>query len=145
MQSEHDAEDVLQTAFVDIFTKLDTFKYESTLGAWIKRIVINKCINQRKKNRIHFEEITDHMQNGLLQTVEQPVNSYSVTGIREAISKLPEGYRAVFSLYALEGYDHEEIGEILGVSVSTSKSQYSRAKKKIKHILNEKNIEKTII
>lgn len=144
MQNEHDAEDALQTAFVDIFSKLDSFKYQSTLGAWIKRIVINKCINQLKKKRIHFEEITDHVQNGLFQSVEESNgNNYSVSGIKNALVKLPDGYRLVFSLYAMEGYDHEEIGEILGITVSTSKSQYSRAKKKIKQLLNETELEKT--
>ncbi len=131
-----DAEDLLQGTFIEVFTKLDTFRYESTIGAWIKRITVNKCINFLKSRRLVFAEmnqlpdIPDETEN------EPPQNpKYTVERINKAINQLPDGYRVVFNLYALEGYDHEEIGQILEISEATSKSQYSRAKAKLRDIL----------
>ncbi len=131
----HDAEDLLQSVFIEVFTKMDTFRYESTIGAWIKRIAINKGINFLKSRRMVFQEFspqddrlaeTPEEDNGLVLSVER---------INRAIQDLPDGYRMVFTLYALEGYDHEEIGEILGVSEATSKSQYSRARARLRELL----------
>jgi len=130
-----DAEDVLQESFVDVYRKLHTFKYESTPGAWIKRIVVNNCISRLRKNKLHIEEIEE----GRYVVEEEDESSdltYEVHQIKKAMSVLPEGYRAIFSLYALEGYDHSEIGQILNISESTSKSQYSRAKKKIRSLMS---------
>ena len=130
----HDAEDVLQSVFIEVFSKLDSFRYESSIGAWIKRITINKCINFMKSRRLNFSELT----NGADKADDAPETNepaYSVDKINRAIKELPDGYRVVFSLYALEGYDHEEIGQILGVSEATSKSQYSRAKSKLREML----------
>jgi RNA polymerase sigma factor (sigma-70 family) len=130
------AEDVLQNSFVDIFTKLESFRYESAVGAWIKRIVINNCINFIKKRRLQFEELNDNIQKNELQdTPSVGEDVIKVEMIQKAIMQLPEGYRVVFTLYAMEGYDHEEIGDILGVTEATSKSQYSRAKARLREIL----------
>ncbi len=128
------AEDALQHAFVDIFSKLDTFRHESSVGAWIKRITINHCINFIKKKRLTFSELQEHHtpEDGECGGGDYALN---VDAIQKAIFMLPEGYRVVFSLYAMEGYDHEEIGQILGVTEATSKSQYSRAKAKLREIL----------
>ena len=135
LNSVENAEDVLQNSFVDVFTKLDSFRHESTVGAWIKRIVINNCINFLKKRRLEFAELTDHA--GATAFVDPSVSDavLNVAVIQNAISKLPDGYRVVFTLYAMEGYDHEEIGEILGVTEATSKSQYSRAKARLREVL----------
>jgi RNA polymerase sigma factor (sigma-70 family) len=136
VQQPHDAEDILQSIFVEVFTKLDTFRYESSIGAWIKRITINKCINFLKSRRLAFQEL-----NALSDRAEEPESEpernprYSIDRIQKAISSLPDGYRVVFSLYAVEGYDHEEIAGILGVTEATSKSQYSRAKAKLREML----------
>jgi RNA polymerase sigma factor (sigma-70 family) len=130
------AEDALQNAFVDVFSKMDSFRYESTIGAWIKRIVVNNCINALKKRRMDFAELNDnvhHIAEDSTPSVSEDV--LNVKMIQQAMTQLPEGYRVVFSLYAIEGYDHEEIGEILGVTEATSKSQYSRAKAKLRDIL----------
>ncbi|NJN35694.1 MAG: RNA polymerase sigma factor [Saprospiraceae bacterium] len=131
------AEDALQNAFVDVFTKMDTFRFESSVGAWIKRIVVNTCINLLKKRRMSFDELNEGLHNALVETAENTLDSelLNVEMIQKVIFQLPEGYRVVFSLYALEGYDHEEIGEILGIGETTSKSQYSRAKAKLRDIL----------
>ncbi len=134
VKNEMDAEDLLQNSFVDVFTKLDSFRFQSSIGAWIKRIVINNCINFLKKKRLYFEEIDDRTK---YVEEEQDIqnHSLSVETVKQAVFKLPDGYRVVFSLYLLEGYDHQEIADILGVSVATSKSQFSRAKKKVKQLL----------
>ena len=129
-----EAEDVLQESFMDVYRKLHTYKYEATPGAWIKRIVVNNCINRLRKRKLHIEEIEEGRY--VAEEVEECNDlSYDVQRIKEAMKKLPEGYRVVFSLYALEGYDHQEISKIMNISESTSKSQYSRAKKKIRALM----------
>jgi RNA polymerase sigma-70 factor (ECF subfamily) len=106
------------------------------VGAWIKRIVINNCINFIKKRRLQFDELNDNIQKADIQdTPSVGEDILNVEMIQKAIMQLPEGYRVVFTLYAMEGYDHEEIGEILGVTEATSKSQYSRAKARLREIL----------
>lgn len=135
-----DAEDVLQNAFVDVFTKMDSFRYESTIGAWIKRIVVNHCINFLKKKKLHIEDLDDRFVNLRDETPEPEESRFSTEKINKAIMMLPDGYRVVFSLYLLEGYDHEEISGILQVSEATSKSQYSRAKAKLREILSKQEI-----
>jgi len=130
----HDAEDVLQSIFIEVFTKLESFRYESSIGAWIKRITVNKCINFLKSRRLIFTELTAGVDREEVNDGETEP-AYNVESINRAIGELPDGYRVVFSLYALEGYDHEEIGQILGVTEATSKSQYSRAKSKLRESL----------
>jgi RNA polymerase sigma-70 factor (ECF subfamily) len=132
---EQDAEDVLQISFVQVFRKLDSFRHESSIGAWIKRIVVNNCINYLKRRKIYFNEWDDNLD-PVDETTEPPLpGGVTVPAIKKAMGQLSEGYRTVFSLYALEGYDHQEIGDILGVTEATSKSQYCRARKRLKEIL----------
>lgn len=136
VKNELDAEDILQNSFVDIFTKLDTFQYQSSIGAWIKRVVLNNCINFLKRNRVHFEELDERFAN--MEEEERSNDEeagLTVERINRALFELPDGYRVVFSLYMLEGYDHKEIAEILNITEATSKSQYSRAKSKLRDIL----------
>jgi len=130
-----DAEDLLQNSFVDIYSKLHTFRFQSSIGAWIKRIVVNNCINFLKKRRLEITMLEDqHDDRWESKAVDEvPLN---VSQINNAIQRLPDGYRVVFTLYTLEGYDHKEIAEILEVSEATSKSQYSRAKKKLREMLS---------
>ncbi len=136
LKNEMDAEDLLQNSFIDVFTKIDSFRFQSSIGAWIKRIVINNCINFLKKRRLYFEEVTEQL--GQIEEPQEVVeSSLSVDAVKRAMLQLPDGYRVVFSLYLFEGYDHQEIAEILNVSVATSKSQYSRAKSKLRSILSE--------
>ncbi len=134
------AEDVLQNSFIDIYSKIHSFRFEATVGAWIKRIVVNNCINQLKKRQLDFTELNDNLYHkpddsavGNLASDEH--GGWDIEKVKKAIHHLPDGYRIVFTLYALEGYDHEEIGEVLGISEATSKSQYSRAKAKLREIL----------
>ena len=132
----HDAEDLLQSVFIDVFTKIDSFRFESSIGAWMKRITVNKCINFLKSRRLVFQELSQHAGEDAPESEAEGEPAYSVDSVRNAIDQLPDGYRVVFTLYAVEGYDHEEISHILGVSEATSKSQYSRAKAKLRSILN---------
>lgn len=141
MNSREEAEDMLQEAFAETFQKLNTFRYESAFGAWIKRIVVNKCINQLKKKQVGLEleeNIHDHRVEEE-EYVDFENIKFNVKNVYKAMGKLPAGYRIIFSLYILEGYDHQEIAQILGISVSTSKTQYYRAKLKIKEQLIERN------
>ena len=134
-----DAEDMLQNSFMDVFSKLHYFRYESSIGAWIKRIVINNCINFLKKRRLKIEEMGERDIPAESMDLNWNEKDFTIQKVNAAINQLPDGYRVVLSLYLLEGYDHQEIGEILGVSASTSKSQYSRAKKKLRDIIQVKN------
>lgn len=135
MNGTEDAEDMLQESFSDAFAKLNTFIYKSTFGAWLKRIVVNNCINElkRKKPELEFCEEIPHYE-----SVDQESRGLTVDQIKKAMFQLPEGSRLIFSLYLLEGYDHREIASILKVSESNSKSQYMRAKRKVKEILEGK-------
>lgn len=134
VQHPHDAEDILQSVFVEVFSKLESFRHESSIGAWIKRITVNKSINFLKSRRLAFQELTA-MNDRAEDQPPETETPYTVEKINRAVAELPEGYRVVFSLYAIEGYDHEEISQILNISEATSKSQYSRAKAKLRDML----------
>ena len=133
---QEEAEDMLQESFSYAFRKLGSFRFESSFGAWLKRIVVNTCINHLKKKRVDL--VYTEQQNDPLPEndfVDYEEIRFKVDSVMKVMEKLPEGYRVVFSLYLLEGYDHKEIAQILGVSESTSKSQFLRAKQKIKEML----------
>lgn len=136
IQNEEDAKDVLQNAFINVFKNLDKFKYESTPGAWIKRIVVNHCINHFRGNKTYMEELKDYDTTDET-TVDIEEELYSTEAIKKAIATLSDGYKSVVNLYLFEGYDHVEIAEILGITVNTSKTQYHRAKKKLRELLLE--------
>lgn len=139
MKKREDAEDALQDAFVDVFRKLDTFRFESTLGAWIKRIVVNNCLNLLKKRKDFMVQLENAPE---LSTEEENVKDWEeqhlkVNLIKQAMQFLPSGYRVICSLYLFEGFDHQEIADLLDISVSTSKSQLHRAKIKLrKNLVN---------
>ena len=136
-----EAEDVLQEAFLDAFSHLHTFRGQSTFGAWLKQIVVNKAINQLRQRRLQLVNIEDqHFGNDDFDVADSEPFDEEAVGldidrVRRAMSQLPEGYRVVLALYLFEGYDHEEIGEILKISESTSRTQYMRGKKKLLEML----------
>ena len=134
---QEEAEDMLQESFSYAFNKLGSFRYESSFGAWLKRIVVNTCINHLKKRRVDLV-YTEQQRDPVPEDdyVDYEEIKFKVESVMKAMENLPEGYRVVFSLYLLEGYDHKEIAEILGVTESTSKSQFLRAKQKIKDMLS---------
>jgi len=123
----------VQEAFTDAFRSLEDFSYKSTFGAWLKRIVINKSINQLRKRKMDLIDI-DKTNVGNLQEEDGPDElgiQLKVEDIKKAVGLLPNGYRTVLTLYLFEGYDQEEIAEILQVSHATVRTQYMRAKKKL--------------
>ncbi len=132
---KEDAEDIVQDSFVDAFKNLKSFRYESTFGSWLKRIVINKSINHLKLKRITLVPL-EHHEYYLNEEINDQVITFDLNKIKAGINELPQGYRQVINLYLIEGYDHIEIAEILEITASTSKSQYHRAKKKLIEIIN---------
>ncbi len=141
MNNKTKAEDMLQEAFTDAFRKLSTFRYESNFGSWLKKIVINKCINEIKRRKIDlqlFDEMGEF--DGFEDEPEKYRDGLSMENIKKAMDILPKGSRIIFSLYLFEGYDHTEISQILSISESNSKSQYMRAKNKIKDHLQKLTI-----
>jgi len=134
VNNREDAEDILQEGFLECFRNIRSFRFESTFGAWLKSIIINKCINQLRKKKVdllYYENLPADLPE------EEPDVIYDTTRVFRGIEKLPDGYRVILTLYLLEGYDHTEISQILGISESTSKSQYSRAKDKLRNILSK--------
>ncbi len=136
VHDEDEAEDVLQEGFISAFRNLKNYRQEAAFGAWLKRIVVNKAINAVKRKRMDRfpEEGNIELSEEEDQFTDFP---FTVEQVRNAIDQLPDGYRMVLSLYLLEGYDHGEIAEILGITESTSKSQFNRSKKKLRELLEE--------
>lgn len=121
-----DAEDILQESFVTAFEKLGELTSNNAFGSWLKRIVINNCISHIRRNKIEFDDIDDHQSVIGTDEGEEEFNIDPAL-VHNAIKDLPPGARTILVLHALEGYKHREIAEILGVSESTSKSQYKRS------------------
>jgi RNA polymerase sigma-70 factor (ECF subfamily) len=125
--SLQEAEDVLQDAFVRVFNKLDQFRGEGDLGAWIRRIVVNCALNNLKRKHpktLSWEDQpeTEH------PPAEDPSITIQAKELANLIRELPEGYRIVFNLHAIEGYTHEEIGRMMGIRTVSSRTQYMRAR-----------------
>ena len=142
MNDRDEARDVLQDAFTDVFQSLDRFRYESSFGAWLKKIVVFKSINLLKRKQRQLAYIETTISETYEEQEEQNPQDFSVAHVKQAIAQLPEGSRTVFSLYLLEGYDHTEIAEIMNISESTSKTQYMRARNRVREILKEYGYEK---
>jgi RNA polymerase sigma-70 factor (ECF subfamily) len=130
-----DAEDALQEGFISAFRNLVSYRGDAAFGAWLKRIVVNKAINILKKHRHELIPEDEQWDVAEEESHADYREELTVDRVRRAIDQLPDGYRAVLSLYLLEGYDHEEISGILGISESTSKSQLNRAKGKLRELL----------
>jgi len=129
------AEEAMQDAFLSAFEKLSEFKAEVTFGAWLKKIVINKSLDYLKKDKLY--EKTESAEN--LKLVEEEIEidlSEKIETVKKAMDELPENYRIILSLYYLEGYDHEEISEILNMSYANSRTMLTRAKSKLATLLN---------
>jgi RNA polymerase sigma factor (sigma-70 family) len=134
LNNREDAEDILQEGFVECFRSIDTFRFESTFGAWLKKIIVNRSINHLKRKKLDLT-LCETMPAIAEEEAEETI--YDTSRIFKGIELLPDGYRIILTLYLLEGYDHTEISQILGITESTSKSQYSRAKEKLRNILSK--------
>src|SRR6476659_4541380 len=138
--NREDAEDMLQEGFIKIFSQIHTFENRGALEGWIRRIIVHTCINHLKKNK-RFNESVDIINASAIQVREESIPSIvQAKQIVECIRLLPIGYRTVLNLYAIEGYSHKEIAEMLDIEESTSRSQYTRAKQMLEEILLKKKI-----
>ncbi|UKM64472.1 RNA polymerase sigma factor [Flavobacteriaceae bacterium GSB9] len=136
-----EAEDAVQEGFIKAFAKLHQYKGEVTFGAWLKRIVVNKCIDVLKSKKHQLVELEEVH----LKVVDTPKDdkwlvedAITITDVKSAIDKLPDKYRYVVMLYLVEGYDHQEISGILGISQVASRTQLSRGKSKLQTLLTLK-------
>jgi len=130
----HQAEDIMITAFMKVFTNLKNFKHEGSFEGWIRRIMINECISYiRVQKKVKFIEDENYFEESFNNIESQ----FSVEDIQFLIDNLPDGYKMVFNLYAIEGYKHQEIAEMLGINEGTSKSQLSHARKMLKNNISK--------
>lgn len=122
----HHAEDVMITAFMKVFTNLKNFEHKGSFEGWIRRIMVNECISYiRAQKKVSFLEDEQYKESGF-NGIE---SNFNVDEIQFLVDSLPDGYKMIFNLYAIEGYKHQEIAEMLGISEGTSKSQLSHARK----------------
>ena len=136
-KNQWDAEDVVQDAFIKVFRNFHSYQYNNSLSKWIERIVINCAIDfwRASKKILYTEsnEFLEHVSNKELEDTDDLhlIEQVSIDTLRDLINDLPDQYRFVLNLYAIEGYSHKEIGEMLSIKESTSRSNYARARKKI--------------
>lgn len=144
LNNQMEAEDVMQEAFLDAFRKIQQYDGSATFGAWLKRIVINKSIDALKKNK-SFENIDVDEKDFVEEKEEDYLESisYKIEEIRTCIEQLPEAYRIVLSLNLLEGYDHEEVSSIMGISYNATRTKYSRARQKLLALLKQSKLSQT--
>jgi len=127
-KSLEDAEDVLQEGFIKVFAKLDQFKHDGELGAWIRRIMVTTAINYLQKHSRYKKQMqVDDMKLHPV-SVENPEINLDTKDLIELIVQLPTGYQTIFNLVAIEGYDQVEVSKMLGMNINTVRSQYSRAR-----------------
>ena len=138
--NREDAEDMLQEGFIKIFSQMHTFGNRGAFEGWIRRIIVHTCINILKKNKKFNESVDIIHATGAMVREESVPSIVQAKQIVECIRMLPIGYRTVLNLYAIEGYSHREIGIMLDIEESTSRSQYTRAKAMLEEILVRKKI-----
>lgn len=129
-----EAEDVMQESFLQAFQRIDTYRGDASFGSWLKRIVVNRSLDILKKNQTGYSlDELDHepAEASMEEEDYMMVLSSKVEAIRKGIHHLPDNYRVVLSLYLLEGYDHEEIAQVLGINENLSRIRYFRARKKL--------------
>lgn len=138
VKTREDAEEVLSNGFVKVFKNLDRFRGEGALGAWIRSIMVREALNYIRYQKNIYDEVDEERQAefGMDSTQEQ----YNEEHLLQMITELPVGYQTVFNLYAIEGYNHREIGEMLEISENTSKSQLSKARKLLQQKLGEEEL-----
>ena len=138
MKNTMEAEDIVQEAFIKAFSKLEHYKAEVSFGAWLKRIVINRCIDVLKSKRQRLIELEEHHLNVVDADYEKDWlvdDKVTIDEVKIAIEELPEKYKYVVMLYLIEGYDHQEISEILNISEVASRTQLFRGKQKLQNAL----------
>jgi len=136
-----EAQDVLQIGFIKVFNKLETYNFEGALEGWIRKIIVNTALDNIRKNKRNNESIElEKIDFQLNNNEENGFDALNAEDLLTIIQKMPTGFRTVFNLYAIEGYSHKEIAEQLNITISTSKSQYSRARVYLQNILLKEKI-----
>lgn len=139
-KNEEEAQDILQESFIKVFKSISSFRGESKLYHWIKRIVVNTALNHQR-NKHHMHPVIDLKASHSVSDEDHALSDYNWKELLKMIMELPQGCRVIFNLYAIEGYNHREIGEMLEISEGTSKSQYARARQLLQErIKKEENI-----
>lgn len=142
MKDKSESEDAFQMGMVKVFSKLSEFKFEGPLEGWIRRIMVNTCLDQLRKNQrfigdVAYDDVAYKME--VQETISSELHAEVLMALVQA---MPTGYRVVFNLFAIEGFSHQEIAEHLGISESTSKSQYLRARAYLRQRIEEKTHDK---
>lgn len=137
VKNRSDAEDILQDSFIKIYENIDTFRGDSPLQYWIKSIVVNTALKhiRKQKNLMELDDV--HTYTNHVVDSELTLSGFQMQQLMGFIQELPTGCQTIFNLYAIEGYQHNEIAELMGISEGTSKSQYSRARMLLQQKLNK--------
>lgn len=141
-KNKSDAEDILQDAFIKIFNNIGSFKNEGSLEGWIRRIMVNTSLDQIRKNNKFSNDTELDSVSFKLESNDFSFSSLETDDLLRMINNMPNGYKIVFNMFAIEGYSHQEIASILGVTENTSKSQYLRARSFLKNELKKMNFER---
>jgi RNA polymerase sigma-70 factor (ECF subfamily) len=141
-KNKSDAEDVLQDAFIKVFNKISEFKNEGSLEGWIRRIMVNTSLDQIRKNSKFLNDTDLEAVSYKLENNDFTFENLVSEDLLKLINSMPNGYRVVFNMFAIEGYSHQEIASTLGVTENTSKSQYLRARSFLKNELDKINFER---
>ena len=139
LKDSFEAEDMMQEAFLTAFTKLDTYKEEVAFGAWLKRIVINKSLTQLKKNNRYQEVKMDVIPTDEIDDEAIDYKGLNPQNVLDTLQNLKDNYRIVLTLNLIEGFDYEEIAQILNYTNENVRTTISRAKKKLKQVLLAEN------
>lgn len=142
-RNRDDAEDMLQEGFVKIYQKLTAYKFQGSLEGWVRRIIVRTAIDMLRKQKHQQNEIDiDHAVGE--EVAEDAIDNLELEYLYRIIQALPTGYRLVFNLYAIEGFSHAEIGDQLGITASTSRSQYTRARSILMNQIREDRMETNV-
>lgn len=133
-----EAEDMLQDGFLRVYRDMVQFRGDGALGGWIRRIMVNTALSHLRKHRDFVRDVPDlNVFENQLRTEETFSSNLDAETLLQYIQKLPPGYRAVFNFYAIDGYSHEEIAEMLGITIGTSKSQLFKAREYLKKMMDK--------
>lgn len=141
LKDSFEAEDIMQEAFLTAFTKMDDYKGEVTFGAWLKRIVINKSLTQLKKNKRYKEVKMEVIPNDEIEDEVMNYEGVNPKMVLNSLQNLKDNYRIVLTLNLIEGFDYDEIAQILNYTNENVRTTISRAKKKLKQVLLAENIQ----
>lgn len=141
--NETEAEDILQESFIRVFKNLDHYSEKGPFGAWIRKITVNTALENYRKNKSIKQQLSNVLELTDLNPIapDNAIEQLNLEELLRKIQQLPTGFRTVFNLYAVEGYNHQEVGELLGISEGTSKSQYSRARLLLRKMIEEEVIQ----